>query len=170
MKTTLLLFTLSLLLLANSCKKSVEEELPPATQTGANTFGFYMNGSLHVIQGKAVNPNGPITTSGIICTVSPPYNYVSIEMVKYNQYRLYISFSFKDNNLTPGTYTNGMAFSYSNILDPTKQSKVVVTRYDGKVLSGTFELYFLNKTDPENGQKYAITEGRFDIDLTTGYN
>ena len=162
---TLLLCTLALILTAGSCKKNTENQLPPATQTGANTFGCYVNGILHSVKGIALNPNGPITTSGIICTISPPYNYVNIKTIDYNKNGFYISFNFKNNKLIEGTYTEGLSFSYSNILDPSKLSKVVITRYDSKVLAGTFEMYFLNKTNPENGQKYAITEGRFDINL-----
>lgn len=80
-----------------------------------------------------------------------------------NRVEIYISFPYENENLIPGEYTKGFAYSQSNILDPEKESKVVVNKYDGRILSGTFEMYFLDKFD--NKKKYALTDGRFDIQL-----
>ena len=54
-----LLSLLSIALLLMQCKKdepSPEEQLPAATQTGANTFGCLING-------QTWEPNGPIILS-----------------------------------------------------------------------------------------------------------
>lgn len=61
MKTILILCT-AFLFAACACTKKAEKQLPPATQTGANTFGCTLNGQVF-IPNKAIGitmPEHPI--------------------------------------------------------------------------------------------------------------
>jgi len=64
-----LLLILSLTLLSSSCKKHVIkpiDQLPPATQTGANTFGCLVNGAAFLPAGGDFS--GPIKQCNYIYT------------------------------------------------------------------------------------------------------
>jgi hypothetical protein len=61
--STTKLFSLLLLIALSSCTECEEKEwdtLPPETQTGANTFGCYVNGELFVKQKAAIYGPRPI--------------------------------------------------------------------------------------------------------------
>ncbi len=168
---TILFFLLPFLLVACTCTKNAEKQLPPATQTGANTFGCKINGVPYVVTGKMQNPGGPISTSGILYVISSSPNEVYISTKDINSRQVKITFPYTEEILKPGVYTEGLSFAYytnyTTTLMPGKESKITVTRYDTEVLSGTFELYFVYKFQgpPYGQQDYIITEGRFDISL-----
>ncbi|NCU05171.1 MAG: hypothetical protein GXC73_14420, partial [Chitinophagaceae bacterium] len=49
-----LLFSFTVLLTASSCKKqNAGPQLPPETQTGANTLGFKIDGKVYTASGKS---------------------------------------------------------------------------------------------------------------------
>lgn len=49
-----ILFSFTILLTASSCKKqNAGPQLPPETQTGANTLGFKIDGKVYTASGKS---------------------------------------------------------------------------------------------------------------------
>ena len=163
MKNVLLL--LLLLYFFNGCKKL---ELPPATQTGSNTIGMLVNGTLF-LNDCALCPIAGFPTKGIM--------EVSARNSKND--RLYF---WVNTNYTTGTnrinkmwyvgpyvgsdscyiYThyseNNNCYSYK-LIDSTT-SGITITRLDTirKIISATFYMTLNNY----QGGQLNITEGRFD--------
>jgi len=171
---------LSLLLLLVSCKKEKEKDplsqLPPETQTGANTFGCLVNG-------KVFTPGGVpgwagSTISSYYQLVDDRYHFVlnvrnrkssidqaiglfadSLKLAENKKYQ----FSTRENGNVSARY------SYSD----NSVSKTFITGEDiyiGElwikkldtvklIVSGFF---WFNAID-ENGEKIEIREGRFDM-------
>ena len=190
MKTNLFRLSCYILLLAftscSSCKKNEppkpEDTLPPATQTGANTFGCLIDGV----------PYAPIGYQGIGGWVlpakggyqgqlnnAPTRNNVIIfgnnEGARFNIYVRSVDkvgtypLNFDTN---PGyLYPENYAVFYKRVNDfredvftTTSQvtGSVTFTRADtiSKIVSGTFEFKAKNVVD---GKIITITNGRFDL-------
>lgn len=175
MKNILVLALLTLLFA--SCKKTVDE-LPAATQTGANTFGAKVNGSLWVPQGFGAFPANDILEarmSGHDITINAR-NFSSSPNETEFQLTIY------DVNV-PGTYQfntnvahpNGAAsygyyvkrnFTPQNewLTSSTYTGHVTITRIDdvNRIVSGTFEF---NAGSIYNSEVLTVTEGRFDVKI-----
>jgi len=159
-----------------SCKKDKEKEatLPPATQTGANTFGCYINGKLYIPQGFEQN------RSNFEMIVDPGFNDGSIVIKTFNKANgnSSINFSLGSDSIRglgffPSTSRTGFVYTIyntgGNICQTISQYEnsiagfLKITRYDlqNKIISGEFEFHFSNPNcgigDPIN-----ITQGRFD--------
>lgn len=158
-----------------ACKKnelSPLEQLPPATQTGANTFGCLVNG-------KAWTPKG---NSG----VKPNFQLLLVPDAKGNiidirAYRLdngsrtdlgIGSLVTSDGNLTyhyqnKNSINIGIINSMCNISvhdSLFRDGSITLTRYDlaNGIISGTFKC---NLYKPNCGDTIKITNGRFDAKL-----
>ena len=163
------------LLCAASCKKENknEDQLPPATQTGANTFGCLVNGKVFIPKGYdgigRPNPhvqydydlNGQpylsIKTFQFPTTISSGI-FVGFQFLQNTgMYSLKDSFSFLLG--TPSTYDN--CGSISNDPNTFSDGGGMVTRLDipSRIISGTFD--FKYKTLQYD--TVFVTEGRFDI-------
>ena len=175
----------------SSCKKDVDptSQLPPATQTGANTFGA-------VINGQAWVPNG-VSTIPVTRPINGGYVGQSISATKYSvQIRTYasdrsgmqlyvksvikpgrypLSFDTGTDPFYPQTqnfglyYINGITtddpdYSYITTSQVTGFVDFVVADTASKRLAGTFEFEGI---DFPSGKKTKITGGRFDIDQKT---
>ena len=165
-----------------SCKKDKtqdEEQLPPITQTGANTFGCLINGKVFVPQGfKQNKPNFSLI-------VDPTFQNGNFGIATYNK-KKQIRFDFGSNDIkSTGTYFL-QDFSKSLIaqvsLDQTNcffrpssvcitqgpcfvKGELVITRYDlnNRIYSGTFDFKLY---DPSTScDTFYITQGRFDKNL-----
>ena len=159
-----------------SCKKEVTE-LPPATQTGANTFGAKVNGSFWVPQGFGSIPAGNILTvvqSGTDIIINAQ-NFSSSPNEKEFLIRL------KDVT-APGTYllnsnvvhpsaTASYAYYVKRYFTPqdewitsaTHTGSVTISKIDtaAHIVSGTFQFSMQNiYNEPE---PLSVTEGRFDL-------
>ncbi len=169
----------SLIITTNSCKKdklTELEKLPPATQTGANTFGCLVNGKAFL----------PYTNCSFIC--DPPLQFTYDPGRFGGQFAIQVENSvFKstiifglDSVITAGRFiysqnnNHSIRFSYSpnnNICDLSTiiDSQVSATGYVDilkfdllqGIISGTFE-FTLSKTGCET---INITNGRFDAKL-----
>lgn len=164
-----------------SCKKEKtdEEQLPPITQTGANTFGCLINGKLFIPQGFEQNkPNFSLT-------VDPTFQNGNFGIAVFNKVQE-IRFDFGSNDLKDvGTYfledfTKSLVAQVS--LDKTNcffgpssqciiqgpcyvKGKLQITRYDltNRIFSGIFDFKLF---DPSTGcDTFYITQGRFDKKL-----
>jgi hypothetical protein len=151
------------------------EVLPPITQTGANTFGCLMNGSVWIPTWHDNNSSPPVTTS---IDNSNNFNLIATRLIKDNKQTTLAksSISWHINNVKdtgtcfadPGNpwaaeWIDYMrcCYDYHPVCDHEK-SWIHVSRLDltQKIISGTFQLTFINNMKPFDTIK--ITEGRFD--------
>ena len=170
-----ILATWFLLTLA-SCKKSTtqEDQLPPITQIGANTFGCLVNGKVYIPKGfsgtGAANPK-------ISFDFYNGNNIFSINTYQYedNNPAGFLSISVFDSIIDAGEYevSNNMNFSvgwskvlyrcFTPVADTTvkKKGSVTITRFDNlnRVISGTFNCQFKGTLC----DTVYITQGRFDF-------
>jgi hypothetical protein len=174
----ILLFGLVICLLL-SCKKDIEE-LPEATQTGANTFGARVNGAFWVPGGKN------ILTTDVLEARFGGSNSVFIHARDFRAIPTEREFVIYLQGITgPGVYhLNSTTSIYPNqsasyayyeerrfrpfaewITDAQHTGTVTVTRYDEteKIISGTFEFTAVNLDDPS--QTITVTDGRFDVEI-----
>lgn len=171
---------LSSLLILISCKKDIDE-LPAATQTGANTFGARVKGELWVPQGFGVVLTAPIleaSYSGNNAILINARNFSSSPTE--TEIEIYLQ-----NAIKPGTYllnqvtahfpnhTANYAYYVERRFTPTNEwitnnqytGKVEVTRLDtvNNIISGTFECNLINQYNTP--QPITITDGRFDVKI-----
>lgn len=156
-----------------TCKKDHEDTLPPATQTGANTFGCKINGKVFVPKGSSgtgtANPHVQydLDLNGqpylFIETFQYPTDINSGIKIGFNVlnhlgfYSLSDTFSFLVGSPTGSNNCGGISNNPSNY----KMGGGVVTRLDipNHIISGTFD--FKYKT--QQCDTVFITDGRFDI-------
>lgn len=169
-----LVFTF-LLIIASSCKKDAnKDKLPPATQTGENTFGCLVNGKVYIPKGYdgTGRPN-PHVQYDYDLNGQP---FLSIETHQYNNNNSVagIDLSFF-NVVRTGYYPMPYEFKFSlgsieiladcgiSNLDSSVQrwGGGVITKLDiaNSIISGTFDCKFKR---PQCDTVY-ITDGRFDI-------
>ncbi len=178
---SLLIIIAIFFLLGSSCKKDklVNEidKLPPATQTGANTFGCLVNGKAWIAQNKdcsiicddpfkifydGIN-GGNLSIIGLNKDVKRPINQsISIGMDSTNYKTDFI--------LSPNTALNlGFTFVNNGIFIRSWDSLVIATgrikllKYDlvNGIISGNFEFTLASP----NNEIINITSGRFDKKL-----
>jgi hypothetical protein len=167
MKNLKFLQILILLVSLSSCSSCEEEEwttLPPETQTGANTFGCYVNGELFVAEGIVAlgepSPRAVYSRSNDGLGISGywkqdrRYVYLYIYNPKEHSTNLELTIYLRDYN--------------SDIIFDAKKEeitgKVYLTKFDtiNKIVSGHFSNIKLY--DPQENS-ILITQGRFDIKL-----
>jgi len=145
---------------AHSCEnEKPESTLPPETQTGANTFGCYVNGELLVatrgfapwgtphLRAIYHSSNKLLTISGwgkngtILMYISNPEENVKKELMRASFRYLDDSGIFYDDNI----------------------GEIFITRFDtiNLIVSGTFAFELL----PSDSSKIQITQGRFDVKI-----
>ena len=173
----LLLGGLSLLLFLSSCKKEIDE-LPPATQTGAMTFGAKIDGKNWAPAKFGVVPANNLleafwsSTESIIITArnfsaEPTETIFELQIGGLNDhqsvYPLNQTFS-KPSHVGYGYFIKRMI----NPVDEWQTSSenvgsVTITHWDkvNRILSGNFE--FKAGSTFTSGQSINITDGRFDV-------
>jgi hypothetical protein len=169
----LLLVTLSLSCCSKDDNKPANpiDQLPPATQTGANTAGC-------LVDGKAFLPKGYSIIGNLVCNYTDEKNFsisiaqiinnqaFSISVISYNQ-KLVVGeiYQLKEYaaNSKFGTYTiytegqSDLQYKTTSIING--ELKITNHNFDKAVLSGTFWFDAVNK----NGEKVQVREGRFDM-------
>lgn len=181
----ILVFILSLTLVSSSCKKHVIKPadqlslLPPATQTGANTFGCLVNGAAFLPAGGDFS--GPIkqcsyiyTSGGFHFTVaaSNKDNNNLIKSIIVGTDSLAIaegkSFTFKTfiSGNADASYllVTGAGDVNQYITNNTVSGILLITKMDTlkQFVSGTFWFNAVNGT----GDVVKVTDGRFDMPYT----
>ena len=158
-------------------------ELPPITQTGANTFGCKINGEVMVPRDSRFgHPGGGVTPTGVTYG-NTPYGYDWIKAVDRYTSRGAVAFKLPEiQNLGVGEYLvknieAGFATTYPNIIYMQAKynndlygsiegtGKIIITRYDNEVISGTFYCKLKGYNNPND--IIEITEGRFDFNKST---
>ena len=177
MKNTFVLLTFLSFWLV-SCKKNVDE-LPPATETGANTFGAKVNGEFWVPQGFGIMPTAPILEARFT-----PGNNLFINARNFGSSSTETEFEIYLQGVNaPGTYLlNANTAKYPNqsanyayyikrrftpknewMTTASYTGVVNITKVDipNKIVSGTFQFTGINLDGPS--EPLNVTEGRFDI-------
>ena len=192
MKTTILILSM-LITTLSSCNQDQEETynptLPEATQVGANTFGCKINGQIMIPRDGKKDPLmggypygveyggnrfqndnydwieaiDKVTPRGGIAFKLPNINTLGVG--EYIIKHVDGAFSVANPNIVYlGAIYNGESTTtgYSSIEDT---GKIIITRYDDNVISGTFYCKVKNYLNPND--IIEITEGRFDFNKNT---
>ena len=176
MKRIFLLY-LSVATLLVSCKKEVTE-LPPATQTGANTFGAKVNGSLWVPQGFGPFPANDILEARFIANQD-----LFINARNFSSSPNETEFEIFLKGVTgPGEYILNATSNYPTLavnyayyvkrnINPQNEwmtsaqytGSVNITKVDtiNRFVSGTFQFTAINLYNAP--ELVTVTEGRFDV-------
>jgi hypothetical protein len=162
-----------------ACKKHKHQtpvdQLPPATETGANTFGFLLNGQPWTPKGW----NG--STSNLSVSVDDSYKNGTFNITAYkisgDSDKEYLALGLADSlnfQSIPATlqlrkplfglvYTNGSCI-YDGFFDTLTYAsgQLNISKFDknNRIISGTF---FATLFKPNCGDTIKITEGRFDM-------
>ncbi len=190
--------TIALLFLAFTfinCTKSddtitpvVEDQLPPITQTGENTFGCLINGNVFIPKDKTgYTPPGGGRPRGINIytgSYSSTSDYFVIRARNFNNIYLYIyrekdvpeeSITYNFSN-SPGVGYSLEAPNYPHTFCLINGIKYLTFLNSGEITyskvnfnlglyAGTFSLKLKNENNPND--ILEITQGRFDINLAT---
>ncbi|MGY0426673.1 MAG: hypothetical protein ACWIPI_07575 [Polaribacter sp.] len=190
LKTTFLLFTLTLSNCENKDPQDPQDQLPPITQTGANTFGCIINDKVLIPKDKTgYTPPGGGTPKGIIVKHRPNNNFIidvanlkdngsdDIYIYIYNLTSTGIYNLGLSNNQTDISFSPNYSHAFCRTYDGVNQGKVylsnlnsgtiTITRFDpvNFIVSGTFELSVFNKDNPN--ETIEVTDGRFDVNWST---
>jgi len=178
MKNLLLLiltiFTLSSCDKDNDKPKTELEKLPPATQTGAQTFGCLIDGKAFVPPKFGTNSpnafyqfvNGAYTLS-IYGSTDGGSNLKSINIGCLDMPLIQeVNYLLKEElvNNYFGEYNIGGGITFSGATTTVNPGILIITNFDPAnfIISGTFEF---SVTD-NSGNEIKITQGRFDLNYT----
>lgn len=174
------LLILMISILSFSCKKEISE-LPPATQTGANTFGCRVNNQLWGPSGFGIAITAPILEARYFdgrTIIINARNFSSSPTE--SEFEIHLM-----NVVTPGVYllnTTSQKYPYQagnyayyvvRKLIPLNEwmtnsqytGQVEITRTDtvNRIVSGTFQFQAINLNN--SPQPINVTEGRFDVKI-----
>ncbi len=161
-----------------SCKKDVDE-LPPATQTGANTFGAKVNGEFWVPAKFGIAPGADILEARYLPNRDIIINARNLSASpNETEFEIYLK-----NVVSPGIYplnsnsgkwpnhTGNYLYYVKRTVTPTSEwfttsaytGQIEITRTDtvNKIVSGLFHATMVNMYDVT--QTMQVTEGRFDV-------
>lgn len=171
-----LFIVLAFALVTISCNKEITE-LPPATQTGANTFGLKLNGAMWVPKGFAGIPDSDLLKARLLGDVliitaqnfssSPTETEFEIKIYGVSGTGTYLLNSNTSYPNGPGSYGYHVKRRINPldewITSAAQTGTVIITKLDtvAKIVSGTFEFNAENRLNA--AQTIAVTEGRFDI-------
>jgi hypothetical protein len=170
-----LLTIFSFIYFGSGCKKLQENQLPDATQTGANTYGCLVNGNTWIPSGRAAGSGINATSGGFFGTPDGKRNifikayssndYIDVYLKNIYQTGTYLLNKNTDvhpNVAYPESYgayfVDGQDYY---VTDPTHTGAVIITYADTStgIVSGTFEMHLYQKN---SGKIINITKGRFD--------
>jgi hypothetical protein len=174
MKKIFFLLLIAFLFTGAKCRKDKPDSngLPPATQEGKSTVGFFING-------KPWKPQGTRVTSNLSIDYDPGFNQGIFNIVAYNfvpaiseQFTIGIrdSLNFieapKTFNLNSGSiyvisFSNQYCEYFSTLSDVESSGTLTLTKLDrnNKIISGSFNARLIRTgCDTIN-----ISEGRFDM-------
>ena len=171
----ILIGSLSLFLLA-SCKKEIKE-LPPPTETGANTFGAKVNGTLWAPQGFGSFPANDILEARLAGPTEILINARNFaSSPNETEFEILIAgisgtgtFQLSNNvprggSLSYGYYVKrNMTPLNEWITSSTQGGTVTVTKFDltNRIIAGTFQFTANNLYNTP--ELLTVTEGRFDL-------
>ncbi|GAB1463104.1 hypothetical protein MASR2M52_11350 [Pedobacter sp.] len=153
------------------CKKDNQnpnkEQLPAATQTGANTFGFLLNGEVWL-------PKGGLLDQKLDLTYDPTYAGGSFGIfanrLLSSEDKMKLSIGLTGVNKTGTYYFNNNGVIYRNsksdcyyFENRIVSGSLTITKLDliNKFISGTFEF----KLEKDGCLTINATQGRFDLKI-----
>jgi hypothetical protein len=162
-----------------ACKKEVNE-LPPATQTGANTFGCKIDGDMWVPQKNSIFPG-----ASILDAKQMPNNDLYINARNFanspneTEFEIFIKemtgtgvYQLNTTMAGPASTSSYIYFVKRNVTpenewmtSSTYTGTVTITTYNTteRYVSGTFQLQAINLYNAPH--PLTISEGRFDVRL-----
>ena len=177
------LFLTILLGLSCSNNDDLQEQLPPITQKGANTFGAIVDGKVFVAKDKTgYYPPGGGTPKGIAVTVGsflPYYEYFGVDLRNYEDIYMYIyipkefpeetTYTFqvspavRSSLETPNFPHFFCSINGNRYISYENSGSITFSKidYNEGIYAGTFSLKLKNKNNPTDIIK--ITDGRFDF-------
>lgn len=174
MKNTLQYLPLLFLLLLSCKDDDAQPELPPATQTGEDTFGAYVNGEVWIPKGR------PSTfQSNLNVVYDPGYHGGTIDIRAYRltedtSVKGYIqigssgigkegAFKLENKDVYLLVYRDSNCYYESSDEEVFSDGVLEITRLDMQegIISGTFE-FILAK---DGCDTIRVTDGRFDYRL-----
>lgn len=170
-----LFLALSALILLASCTKDITE-LPPATETGANTFGANVDGKLWAPQDfgaisigtrlEARRINDDILINARNFASSPTETEFEIFIkggIATGTYLFNTTVSYPSNNASYAYYVKRKVSPINEWITSSAQTgSVTLTRVDlvNHIVSGTFQF---NGASMYSDPPLVVTDGRFDI-------
>ncbi len=145
-----------------------EEELPPITMEGKNTFGCKVNGNLWVPKGRLgqsamlvqMQSSGDTIGINIYADDDNTTSGITISIFDNPNLKVNHPYSFKDQpyHVEFSRVENGIVCFYENVVS----GSITLSKFEPNenVISGTFEFTVLSS---ECTDTIKITEGRFDI-------
>jgi len=136
--------------------------LPPATQTGANTFGCKVNGKVWLPSETAWME---FREGGISLVAKNKLTPQQTVIINIGKYVINGVGTYNISKLTP-YYSNGYFRNESKHFetDDTNTGTIIITRLDttkfNYIVSGTFNF---KARDEITGETVEVTEGRFDL-------
>lgn len=147
------------------------DQLPPATQSGAGTFGCLVNGQVYT-------PKGNVGMTNFAVLYEPGANGATLNIITYRRDDRYQDMNLSCGLITPQKHTftialpvvegtasyTGPAGDFDNDRGlKYRHGQIVLTRVDEQagVLAGTFEFTSVNT----KGDTLKVTQGRFDSKL-----
>lgn len=174
-----LLISFSLLLVLASCKKNVVTELPPATQTGANTFGASVNGKLWVPSSSPIGGAAKLEARYLVNDLiinarnlgsTPTESEFEIYIKNLNGPGVYplnqSTAEFPNQSASYGYYVYRRINPINQWITGPQFSGVVNIMLDDRVnhiVSGTFQFDALNLYGTPD--TLHVTDGRFDVKI-----
>ena len=144
--------------------------LPPATQTGAGTFGCLVNGVPYVDNSGRFNCFYQLLNGKYYFNISPTfknYNLLELDLGSNNiNFEIKNQFILSDYSEGNGAAAFFVADGNRNIQTSVNNSNICrITLFDTQkyIISGTFEFKIF---DEVTQTLYVITEGRFDAKFT----
>jgi hypothetical protein len=176
MKIPVFLYCLIASVALLSCTKDITE-LPPTTQTGANTFGCKIDGKFWEPSGFGIVPTAPILEARFAGTdlfinarnfsTSPTESEFELfikNITGPGNYPLNTTTGYPGANVSYGYYVH-RKFTPDNewITSAEYTGTITITRADiaNHIVSGTFSFQAINLYNTP--QPINITEGRFDV-------
>ena len=139
-------------------------ELPPATQEGLSTFGCWINDTLAFV---ANDPREPARKEAQFIKGTPASQLRSVfdtyDQISDVSIYLGLPLDVTENvfvNSSVDLTINGIPSLAGRYQVDSSSSKIVFTRLDNDVASGTFELTFYK---PNTTDTIHLTDGRFDV-------
>jgi hypothetical protein len=170
MKLAKLICCALLLVTFSQCKKKDTPQLPPATETGAMTFGCKINGEIFVPQdgrGKS-----GLRVEYVNLGDDPGGWYLNIPAIDWQSSSPLKGMHIETDSLL---VIEGMTYVFRNLkgfprafydatdtyLPSDNTGSIFIKKHDqiNRILSATFSFTGINST----GEKVNITEGRFDV-------
>ena len=145
----------------SSCQKEELNVLPQETQTGANTFGCYIDNNLFVNSYGATYTHTPY--------ISSIYTKDSDFLEVYAENKDIGNFGFWIKNPKVNTFNKiyNAVFENSNhdLYSSKNMDSIYLTKFDtiNKIVSGRFD--YILKSESDSTLKIKVSKGRFDIKL-----